>query len=118
VGTKTRKRTHRPSSLESDPPRKLTKLELLPPPNSELGYVIIVRLAMSGPITSWVPRGGEIVISARVDITRRAVMHIGEPIGIYGSDGRLVYTSTGYPSEVHMDHGDVLELTLNLNTHA
>ena len=45
-------------------------------------------------------------------------MHIGEPIGIYGSDGRLVYTSTGYPSEVHMDHGDVLELTLNLNTHA
>ena len=114
MGTKTRERTHQPSRLESDRPRKLTKLELLPPPNSELGYVIIVRHAMSGPITSWVPEGGDIIVEARVDITQRAVMHIGEPINIYGQDGRLVYTSRGYPAETHMSRGDVLDLRLTL----
>ena len=112
--TKTSEQTYKPSKLESDRPRKLTKLELLPPPNSELGYVIIVRHAMSGPITSWVPKRGEIVVEAHVGITKRAVMHKGEPIGIYGSDGHLVYTSTGYPSRVVMHLGDVLYLSLKL----
>ena len=118
MGTKTRERTHQPSGLESDRPRKLTKLELLPPPNSELGFVIIVRLAMSGPITSWIPKGGDIFVKARVPITLRSVMHIGEPIDIYGSDSRLVYTSRGYPVETHMAPGDVLDLNLRLIVNA